>query len=106
MGWVLTLSFGHGLLNVVEQVFGQATPFKRVCPKSIEQEVFGKAAAMFRGIDLHILSAPNHNSQIAGDLKSWRPDRKIAVLGSSNRTFTSRDLWFVPLFKSPLELQG
>ena len=42
------------------------------------------------------LSAPNHKSQIASDLKSRSPNRKnfpqIAVLGSSNRTFKSRDL--------------
>ena len=55
------------------------------------------------------LSAPNHKSQIASDLKSRIPNRKnfpqIAVLDSSNRTFKSRDLWFEPLFKSPLESQ-
>ena len=55
------------------------------------------------------LSAPNHKSQIASDLKSRSPNRKnfsqIAVSGSSNRTFKSRDLWFEPLFKSPLESQ-
>ena len=42
------------------------------------------------------LSAPNHKSQIASDLKSRIPNRKnfpqIAVLDSSNRTFKSRDL--------------
>ena len=42
------------------------------------------------------LSAPNHKSQIASDLKSQSPNRKnfpqIAVSGSSNRTFKSRDL--------------
>ena len=46
--------------------------------------------------------APNHKSQIASDLKSRSPNRKnfpqIAVSGSSNRTFKSRDLWFDPLF--------
>ena len=55
------------------------------------------------------LSAPNHKSQIASDLKSRSPNRKnfpqIAVSGGSNRTFKSRDLWFEPLFKSPLESQ-
>ena len=53
------------------------------------------------------LSAPNHKSQIASDLKSRSPNRKnfpqIAVSGGSNRTFKSRDLWFEALFKSPLE---
>ena len=43
-----------------------------------------------------VLSAPNHKSQIASDLKSQSPNRKnfpqIAVLSSSNRTFKSRDL--------------
>ena len=57
----------------------------------------------------HHLSAPNHKSQIASDLKSRSPNRKnfpqIAVSRSSNRTFKSRDLWFEPLFKSPLESQ-
>ena len=57
----------------------------------------------------HDLSAPNHKSQIASDLKSRSPNRKsfpqIAVSGSSNRTFKSRDLWFEPLFKSPLKSQ-
>ena len=42
------------------------------------------------------LSAPNHKSQIASDLKSRSPNRKnfpqIAVSGGSNRTFKSRDL--------------
>ena len=55
------------------------------------------------------LSAPNHKSQIASDLKSRSPNRKnfpqIAVSGSSNRTFKSRDLWFEPLFRSLLESQ-
>ena len=57
------------------------------------------------------LSAPNHKSQTASDLKSRSPNRKnfpqIAVSGGSNRTFKSRDLKvrFEPLFKSPLESQ-
>ena len=54
-------------------------------------------------------SAPNHKSQIASDLKSRSPNRKsfpqIAVSAGSNRTFKLRDLWFEPLFKSPLESQ-
>ena len=61
------------------------------------------------GPKIEHLSAPNHKSQIASDLKSQSPNRKnfpqIAALGSSNRTFKSRDLWFEPLFKSPLESQ-
>ena len=55
------------------------------------------------------VSAPNHKSQIASDLKSRSPNRKnfpqIAASGSSSRTFKSRDLWFEPLFKSLLESQ-
>ena len=47
-------------------------------------------------LEARLLSAPNHKSQIASDLKSRSPNRKnfpqIAVLGGSNRTFKSRDL--------------
>ena len=48
-------------------------------------------------------------SQIASDLNSRSPNRKnfpqIAVSAGSNLTFKWRDLWFEPLFKSPLESQ-
>ena len=37
--------------------------------------------------------------------KSQSAIARIAVSGSSNPTFKSRNLWFEPLFKSPLELQ-
>ena len=47
-------------------------------------------------IKRHGLSAPNHKSQIASDLKSRSPNREnfpqIAASNSSNRTFKSRDL--------------
>ena len=73
--------------------------------KSMDQSL----GALFSGNICTDLSAPNHKSQIASDLKSRSPNRKnfpqIAVSSGSNRTFKSRDLWFEPLFKSPLESQ-
>ena len=57
----------------------------------------------------HDLSAPNHKSQIASDLKSRSPNRKnfpqIAVSSSSNRTFNRAMCDLNLCSYSPLESQ-
>ena len=56
----------------------------------------GMIFAALESLNCLELSAPNHKSQIAGDLKSRSPNRKnfpqIAVSSSSNRTLKSSDL--------------
>ena len=64
--------------------------FHLQCSKSLPSGLFiGRG---YRGN----LSAPNHKSQLDSEFKSRSPNRKnfpqIAVSGSSNRTFKSRDL--------------
>ena len=111
-------TFWHGLGTFKHQVStwwknSQAHMITNTCtnriPK-IKSKYSSKPRANSRkDLDTDNLSAPNHKSQIASDLKSRSPNRKnfpqIAVSGSSNHTFKSRDLWFEPLFKSPLESQ-
>ena len=68
----------------------------RIAKRDCSEELHWKRSSPQTHILRAALSAPNHKSQIASDLKSRSPNRKnfpqIAVSGRSNRTFKSRDL--------------